>query len=490
MCGFSKRRRANQPIDAGGPRSLENVVGDDSQNVIFFMKKKWNPTLGEGGGAKYLALVESLEAGIASGELKPGDRLPSQRELGDMFGVTIATVTKAMAEAARRGIIEARAGSGTFIRERGAERSEPDTVDLRTNILPTEIVADILSEAVAQLSSERLCQELFNYASYASSDEHRKLGAAWIAKFGNPVRPELLLLTNGVHQGLLAAFGALLSAGETAVCEPLTYTGIRRIADYRGVRLVGAQCDAGGLVPDSVEHELRRTGAKVLIVTTVMQNPTTATLTAERRRALADICRRNDTWIIEDGVNIPLANDGIEPIAALAPERTIHLTGFSKCVAAGFRLGYASIPERLFGAFHDALVSTQWIGPRFHSELAATMFANGMIEQCLSRHREEATTRIAIARRILGGIGQTHAPTYHLWVAAPPGWSAEDFCSHALRAGVLVSPPTHFATSLMDLPAAYRMSLGACGTRTALERALTILAGIGAGRSVGYDTVS
>lgn len=453
------------------------------------MKGKWRPAARDSRGPKYLALVESIEADIADGVLGAGDRLPSHRELGDMFGVTIATVTKAMSEAARRGIVEARVGSGTFIRVRRPEGRSADAIDLSLNILPTEVVADLLAEAVARMSSAQLCRDLFDCSSYASSVQHRQLGAAWIAQFGTRVQPDKLLLTNGVHQGLLAAFGALLPTGETAICEPLTYTGVRRIADYRGVRLIGAECDEQGLTPDSVERELVRSGALVLIVTTVTQNPTTATLAAERRQALADICRKHDAWIVEDGVNIPLAHDGVPSIADMAPERTIHLTGFSKCIASGFRLGYAVVPERMLAPFHDALVSTQWTGPGFYSELAAVMFANGMIEQCISRHREEATARFALASRILAGVRAAALPSYHAWVTTASDWSAEDFSARAQRVGVRISPGSHFATSPADAPRGYRIGLGACASRAELELALNRLAAIGGGTSIAYDTV-
>src|SRR5690606_6757622 len=129
----------------------------------------------------------------------------------------------------------------------------------------------------------------------------------------------------------------------------------------------------------------RRTGAKVLIVTTAVQNPTTATLPEERRRELAEICRRADAVIVEDGVNIPLANDGRPPIASHAPERTIHLTGLSKCVAPGFRVGYAVVPEELLPRFHDALISTHWIAPSpLYTELASILLSGDIIDQCLA----------------------------------------------------------------------------------------------------------
>ncbi|HJV84678.1 MAG TPA: PLP-dependent aminotransferase family protein [Noviherbaspirillum sp.] len=453
------------------------------------MKKKWTPSIRSAGGPKYMALVEALESGIEKGELCPGDRLPSHRELGDMFGVTIATVTKAMTEAARRGIIDARVGSGTFIRERNVEVPAPDVIDLSINTLPPDIVADLLADTIARIPSERLSRDLFNYSSYAISPHHRQLGAAWIAQFCTRARPENLLVTNGVHQGLLAAFGVLLRAGESAICEPLTYTGIKRIAEYRGVKLVGAKCDEEGITPDGLESELRRSEAKVVIITTTTQNPTTATLSEKRRQALAEVCRKSDAWIIEDGVNIPLANDGTPSIADIAPERTIHLTGFSKCVASGFRLGYAVLPEQVFSAFHDALVSTQWTGPGFYSELAASMLANGVMEQCIARHRAEAAARFALAQRLLGGVRKSTLPAYHAWISVPTGWSAEEFAAQAAQMGVRVSPASHFAVSLADLPAAYRISLGACANRALLEEGLTRLATIGSAPSLAYGTV-
>ncbi len=442
------------------------------------MKPAWTSPLPDVGGAKYLAVVASIERGISEGQLRPGDKLPSNREIGELFGVTVATVTKAMGEAVRRGIIEARVGSGTFVRDIGSVKVHEEAADMSLNTLPAGIVDDLLRKAMSRIPAAKLHENLFSYRSYIPSDQHRSVAAAWVSQFGLHARPGNLLFTTGVHQGLLAAVRTVLKPGDKAICEQLTYTGIKRIAEYANIELVGAACDEQGVRPEAVEDAFRGTGAKVLIVTPTLQNPTTATLPVGRREELAELARKHGATIIEDGVSVPLAYDGTAPLASLAPERTIYLTGLSKCVASGFRLGCAVIPDKLVGAFHEALVSTQWIGPGIYSELAVIMLESGEIAKCIDLHRDEAGKRAAMARAILPGVRDVQIPGYHVWVDMTPGASVEDFSTRALQAGVRVSPASHFAVSNADRIAGYRVSLGAISSRVDFENALGRLAAV------------
>lgn len=428
---------------------------------------------------KYLALVDMLERGIAEGRWRAGDRLPSNREMGAMFSVTVGTVSKAMAEAVRRGLVEARVGSGTYVR--AARRADPEplangVVDLALNTLPTGVVEDVLDAALDRRGQGGVAGALFSCSPSYDAARDRALGARWLGRLGTPVAPEDVLLTTGVHQGLVAAFHALLKPGARAVCEALTYTGTRRIAESRGVTLVGVAGDEHGLLPDAVDRALADTDARVLVVTTTLQNPTAASLTLERREQLTAVCRSRDAHVIEDGVHIPLAGDELPSLAALMPERTIHLTGFSKCIASGFRLGYASMPPAMRSAFHEALTAAQWIGPGFFAELVATMYADGAVERCIARHRAEAAHRQALVRSHFPGAHAGSSPCYHAWIEAPAGGSAHDLCLDAANVGVKVSPGQHFAVDpAAPTPAGVRVSLGACG-RAELARALEKLA--------------
>ena len=67
----------------------------------------------------------NLQRRIAQGELKPGDRLPTEKALGEVFGVSRAVVREAIARLKADGLIESRQGSGAYVVE------APKTINLR-----------------------------------------------------------------------------------------------------------------------------------------------------------------------------------------------------------------------------------------------------------------------------------------------------------------------------------------------------------------------
>src|SRR5512138_2594428 len=81
----------------------------------------WSPRLGRKRGPRYLAIVEALAEDCASGALVEGSRLPTHRELAERLGLTVGTVSRAYAEASRRGLVSGEVGRGTFVRRQGEE---------------------------------------------------------------------------------------------------------------------------------------------------------------------------------------------------------------------------------------------------------------------------------------------------------------------------------------------------------------------------------
>ena len=77
-------------------------------------------------------------------------------------------------------------------------------------------------------------------------------------------------------------------------------------------------------------------------------NPTTATMSANRRRAIAEIARRRDIVVIEDDAYGRLASASLPPLASLAPERTWHVASLSKSISPSLRIAAAArrLPSR------------------------------------------------------------------------------------------------------------------------------------------------
>jgi GntR family transcriptional regulator len=75
------------------------------------------------GGALYQQIVDRIKREIAEGRLQPGAALPSFRQFAEDLLVSVITVKRAYEELEREGIIFRRQGLGTFVAERGHDRS-------------------------------------------------------------------------------------------------------------------------------------------------------------------------------------------------------------------------------------------------------------------------------------------------------------------------------------------------------------------------------
>ncbi len=444
----------------------------------------WMPALRPEGRTKYLSLVEAIREAVEKGELARGARLPSQRALAEHLGVNIATVTKAIAEAGRLGLVSTRHGGGTQVvgdrpAAASADADDGAVVDLSINIPPVALVKPVLDDVMATLARRRRGDELFDYRAVGGGYRDRVIGGNWIAQRGLKAAPDRLLLTQGAYEGLFAALAALTEPGDVVLCEDLNYTGIRRVGDLCRIGLVGVATDAGGMRPDALEEACRKHAPKAIVCTPVTLNPTTATLDLRRRQAIVAAAKRHAVTIVEDDIYGHLAGDETPPLAALWPEGVVYACSLSKCVAPGLRAGYLAAPERLMSALRDALLLSSWTAPSLQAAVANEMIESGQALSCALAHRAEALRRMALAREVLGAaLAAGPAATYHAWLRLPPPWQERDATTAFRRHGVLVSPAQHFVFGKQATPAAVRLSLGAVAEAATLERALRTIASV------------
>src|SRR5258708_29371305 len=85
----------------------------------------WLPRLDKHRGPRYLAIADAIADDVASGQLKPGSRLPTHRDLADRLGVTVGTVSRGYVEAARRGLLSVEVGRGTVVPYRETQGTSP-----------------------------------------------------------------------------------------------------------------------------------------------------------------------------------------------------------------------------------------------------------------------------------------------------------------------------------------------------------------------------
>jgi DNA-binding transcriptional MocR family regulator len=424
----------------------------------------------------YRAIADAIDDDVQKGALRAGARLPPHRDLADHLGVTVTTITRAYAEASRRGLISGHVGRGTFIRGTEPEESEyePGVLDLSINILmPDKEVAHLETH----LFQRRVLPwtQLLGYAPKRGHLRHRQAMAAWLAQLGMPVDPEAIVLTAGAQHGLATTLAAVAGPGDVVLTEELTYSGVRLIAQQNRLKLRGISMDGEGLRPDALEAACRTTRGRVLYCMPRMQNPLSAVMSEKRRRQIAAVAEKYRLTVVEDDTYGFLSPERT-PLRPLIPDRTIYVTSLSKSLFPGMRLGCVVAPapfiEKITRAVWATMISTSPIG----ADLLSGWIEDGTAARIASWKRNEGSARQLMAKRLLAGERyQTHPTSHHLWLSLPSRWSSEAFVAQARSRGVVVNASSEFAV-IEQPPRAVRLCLGTPRTRAGLEQALTRVA--------------
>ncbi len=458
----------------------------------------WKPWLVESSQLKYRGIVEALEADLKEGRIQPGDRLPPQRTIAEVLGVDLTTVTRAFNEARRRGLVEASAGRGTFIRRRIDDGrmlglGAPPAVDLSMNIPPQPASANLkrlIPETIANLLSEEHGMLHLHYQESSGSDADRATGATWLARRIDQVRPSSIVLASGAQSALFAICECILSQGDAIAAGSVTYPGLKAVAHLQGLALRPLAMDGKGIIPRSFEACCVAATPKALYVIPAIDNPTTATLPEDRRRELVAIARRYHVAIIEDDPYSVLQPQPLTPLAALAPDLTWHIATLSKCATPALRIAYVVAPGAAQAMrFAGVIRAVNLMVPPINAAVASRWISSGIVDDLTVAIRDENIARQRIAKSILGNANiAADSCGHHIWLKLPAHWRSADFVDHAVRSGVSVVPGSAFATGTEE-PEALRLSLGVAPNREALAEALKQVASLISQPSVAVKAI-
>lgn len=424
------------------------------------LQSPWTPRLADSGGLAHERLVTALAEDIAEGRVPGGARLPPHRELAYQLGLGLGTITKAYAVLERRGLVQSIRGRGMFV---ASLVSRPAAlVDLSINV-PPHVLGDRLLAATLGRLSQRLGAEAFGaYAPAAGRPEHRGAMARWLAGQGLDCPADRVLLCHGAQHALWVAFAAACPPGGVILTEAITYPGAIQIARASGRRLVGLAMDGEGLLPEALEQALARlpgASPRVLYVTPTLQNPTTATMSVGRRHDIVRLCRSHDVTIVEDDVYAALLAPALPPLAALAPERTLHVGGLSKTLSPGLRIGSLALPPGWVAPALAALQASSTMASPLAGLIMEEWLADGTAASVAASIRAEAARRSVLAETLLPEGSLRAAACFHVWLPMPL-LAAERLARQAAASGVLVMPPDAPLTDPAAASGGIRLSLG------------------------------
>lgn len=426
----------------------------------------------------YERLAEELAAAILDGRLPEGCRLPSVRLLCAQRNVSPATAFQTYAVLESRGLVEIRPRSGCYVSLRrrvrrplmapSVPRPGPQTVAVGELIF--ELLATAQDPAFVPLGSAFPSPELFPFDALARSGaramrrvqgaqimgglvqgdpELREAVHARYALHGVPLDQGELTITNGAMEALSLCLQACTRPGDVVVVEsPTFYAALQTIERLHLRALEVATDPQNGVDLDALAQLLEREKVAACWFMTSFQNPLGACMTDERKKALVDLLSRHQVPLIEDDVYAELYAGVQRPLPAKAFDQqglVLHCSSFSKCLAPGYRVGWAAAGRYAREVQKLKMMST--LATSLPAQRAlADYLSQGGYERHLRNLRQALAAQTLRAQRQIARYFPAETTMsrprggYFLWLELPPGADALTLHQQALTHGISIAP--------------------------------------------------
>lgn len=478
----------------------------------------------------YLQIAAQLQAEIETGLRAPGERLPTIRALAAELGLHRDTVALAYEQLGLSGLVEARAGAGTFVRSLRAqptsagpalelalspsverlialENTRPRYASGEDVVALHRLIPDPRLYPVAEYAAclEAAIREegpgLLSYGPPEGDPRLRRAIAERFLRYGITVAPEEIVLCHGASQGISLALRLFTRPGDQVAVETPTYAnGLSALAGH-GLTAAAVAMDAEGVDPESLERVLSRPEVKVFYTIPSFHNPLGTTTSLARRRAVLEIAARHRVAVIEDGFELDLRFRGqdVPPLAALdSAGIVVHLYSFSKALFPGVRVGSLAARGRALEGLIALKHATDLSDALTLQAALARFVESGAFDRHLARLRRVLASRhAALAASLAAEMpAGTRSPEpeggHQRWVELPFDVDTRDLLADAARAGVVFSPGTLF---MPDGRPSRGMRLSVAGVdESEIERGVAALGKVvraragrapGAGRTAG-----
>jgi GntR family transcriptional regulator / MocR family aminotransferase len=375
-------------------------------------------------------IYSALRAGVLSGELSAGERLPSTRELSDQLSVSRTVVLMAYDQLLAEGFVVGQTGSGTFV------ATLPTTGKGRTKVESAQLhlsgFGSIAASAADRVGRALASRSLPYDFSYRSSPGTGFPMAAWQRILARRIRraplrsyeyahssgkldlrqaiaahlrrsravvcdASQIVIVNGSQQALDLAARVLLERGDRVAIEDPHYLGARDVFLAAGAKLHPVPVDHDGIDTARLPR-----AARLAFITPSHQFPTGTILPLPRRLALLGWAKRVNAVIVEDDYDGEFRYEGqpVESLQGLDTEgRVIYVGTFSRSMFPSMRIGYLIAPKSLVPAFTAA----KWLCDRHTATLEQEALAEFITSGAYERHLRRARKANAERRRILLG---------------------------------------------------------------------------------------
>ncbi len=377
--------------------------------------------------------------------LAPGARLPSVRECARRHGVSPHTVVAAYDQLLAQGLVEARSQRGFFVRSAQAtepaparhatpltppvdatalirgmfagagDRPAPGLGTLPPDWLDLPLLTSALRRAMAQADPLAALQ----YGDPAGDPRLRQALSVRLAAVGVRAPAGQLITANGATHALDIVSRTLLAPGDAVlVDEPAWAVEYARLTQL-GMRLLPVPRTLDGPDLGVMRALVQAHRPRMYVTVSVLHNPTGTSLSLSHAHQVLQLAEANDFWLVEDDTYAHLAPPHLPRLAALdGLRRTLYVSGFSKILSPGWRVGYMAVPPALV----ERLVDTKLLGALTTPAVLEQAVALCLEQGWLRRHAERVVQRLDAARQRAVQLAEAHGCRFVTPPAGLFGW--------------------------------------------------------------------
>jgi DNA-binding transcriptional MocR family regulator len=443
------------------------------------------------------SLADSLERQIRQGAFKPGEKLPSLRELAQRHGYAKNTVVSAFELLVARELVEPRRGAGYFVRSvarpRGPDeeagslgramdivwlmreqlKTQPDALSVGDGFPPVEWLAEARLDKYHHKVARAGLGALFRYGSrfgYLPLREHliRKL-----ADLGIGAQPRQFVLTHGANEAMDIVIRYFVPPGAAVLVDEPGYYPLFGKLKLAGARIIGVPRLPDGPDLDALESLLVAHKPRLFFTQSVAHNPTGSDLSAAKAYRVLQLAHKHDLMIVEDDPLADFKPTSLPRLAALDQlERTIYIGSFSKSYSAAVRVGFIACGVDLASDLADLKALIHVSSSEYCERTVDAILSDGHYQRYLVKLRNRLGAATAEAGRILEAAGaQVFARTSHslyLWAALPGVPDSLALAKELLPQKVVMAPGKIFCLDSGAVSRWSRFNVGAvCDPRFA-----------------------
>lgn len=433
---------------------------------------------------KYEELAERLADLIRRGVYRPGERIPSVREMSRQQGLSAGTVVQAYVLLESQGWIEARPQSGFYVRDRQESLLEsetplspPDPTEVSLHELVFLLLRDSQNKNLVQLGAalpnpdylplEKIDRLLAHVGREYGAEVHQYqfppgLGrlrlqiARRIASAGCNLSPRDILITSGGIEAVDLCLRAVCRPGDIVAVESPVYFGTLQTLEIQNLRVLEIPSRPHeGISLEALDFAIRHNPVRAVLVTPNFSNPLGCQMPDDKKKDLVDLLNRHEIPLIENDVFGELYFGGRRPVVCKSfdkKELVLLVSSFSKDISPGLRLGWVAA-----GQYHERVTwfksAVSAAAPSLPQYAVAEFLSGGGYDQHLRRVRREYARNVelmsqAVLRYFPAGTRLSRpAGGFVLWVQLPENVDALRLYKVALSVGITLAPGHVFSAS-------------------------------------------